>query len=454
MGSGEAGYNPANRPPCHPAPVRNALIRRIQQLRISLAAKCQLLFGAAVLLIIAAALFVPWHRIEQLTEQLNERTASYLVERAVAEHVAGRIFRSEPDGVAAAVAFAGRAATGPSKAGAISTTQPAPADDPPPAPRLTAIGPRRENTDLARFEVRAASHFVRDRDSPSYSAYFVDPRDGAAGYRYAQPLRFGRACAACHRPVAAADVVAALTRPSTRPASRPAAAAVADVVGPPGGTSALVPVPVDPLPSAADPGLASDASGTPLAGVVSVEFPSRIDTEQLYVNRIAILVALGLASFLAVVTFYSITTKLILQPVRVLQETADKVAKGDLNIRSDISTGDEFQQLSETFNAMLTTLKRSADQLRAMNKSLDLRLGQLAESNVALFESNRLKSEFLANVSHELRTPLNSILGFADLLRDATNAPPEAKSNRYITNILTSGKHLLDLINDLLDLAK
>src|SRR5277367_6748232 len=101
---------------------------------------------------------------------------------------------------------------------------------------------------------------------------------------------------------------------------------------------------------------------------------------------------------------------------------------------------------------MLFNLKQSADQLRAVNKSLDLKLGQLAESNVALYESNRLKSEFLANVSHELRTPLNSILGFAELLKDVTAA--DNKSSRYVQNILQSGKNLLDLINDLLDLAK
>ncbi|HMO24740.1 MAG TPA: histidine kinase dimerization/phospho-acceptor domain-containing protein, partial [Tepidisphaeraceae bacterium] len=97
-------------------------------------------------------------------------------------------------------------------------------------------------------------------------------------------------------------------------------------------------------------------------------------------------------------------------------------------------------------------LKDSADQLRSMNKSLDQRLGQLAESNVALFESNRLKTEFLAAVSHELRTPLNSILGFADLLKEIAGNEP--KLQRYVANISRSGKHLLDLINDLLDLAK
>jgi signal transduction histidine kinase len=78
----------------------------------------------------------------------------------------------------------------------------------------------------------------------------------------------------------------------------------------------------------------------------------------------------------------------------------------------------------------------------------------LAQTNVALYESNRLKSEFLANVSHELRTPLNSILGFAELLRDTVAQNPDAKPVRYLQNILTSGRNLLDLINDLLDLAK
>ena len=103
---------------------------------------------------------------------------------------------------------------------------------------------------------------------------------------------------------------------------------------------------------------------------------------------------------------------------------------------------------------MLANLKDNSDQLRSINKALDLKLGQLAETNVALFESNRLKSEFLANVSHELRTPLNSILGFADLLKDSLAAGPDSKSARYVNNILQSSRHLLELINDLLDLAK
>ena len=63
------------------------MFKRLRTLRISLAAKCQLLFGAAVVLIIGAALFVPWQRMEQLTDQLNERSARTLVDYTTEAHV-------------------------------------------------------------------------------------------------------------------------------------------------------------------------------------------------------------------------------------------------------------------------------------------------------------------------------------------------------------------------------
>ena len=79
---------------------------------------------------------------------------------------------------------------------------------------------------------------------------------------------------------------------------------------------------------------------------------------------------------------------------------------------------------------------------------------ELRQSNTQLEEATKHKSEFLANMSHELRTPLNAIIGFSELLVDQSFGPLNDKQKRYVENIFNSGKHLLALVNDVLDLAK
>ena len=79
---------------------------------------------------------------------------------------------------------------------------------------------------------------------------------------------------------------------------------------------------------------------------------------------------------------------------------------------------------------------------------------ELEEQNRRVQEANRLKSEFLANMSHELRTPLNGIIGFAELMHDGRVGPVSTQHQEYLGDILTSAKHLLQLINDVLDLSK
>jgi two-component system, NarL family, sensor histidine kinase BarA len=88
-----------------------------------------------------------------------------------------------------------------------------------------------------------------------------------------------------------------------------------------------------------------------------------------------------------------------------------------------------------------------------LNSDLDRKVDELAHANMALYESNRLKGDFLATMSHELRTPLHSILGFSDVLLASAGQLNE-KQARWVANIKGSGQQLLNLINDILDLAK
>jgi signal transduction histidine kinase/CheY-like chemotaxis protein len=91
---------------------------------------------------------------------------------------------------------------------------------------------------------------------------------------------------------------------------------------------------------------------------------------------------------------------------------------------------------------------------RMRHEEMRRRAVELELQNRRIQEANRLKSEFLANMSHELRTPLNAIIGFAELLHDGQVDPASPTHKEFLGDILASGRHLLQLINDVLDLAK
>ena len=108
---------------------------------------------------------------------------------------------------------------------------------------------------------------------------------------------------------------------------------------------------------------------------------------------------------------------------------------------------EELKRFNEELQMQTEELETQAEELRAQQKELE-------DKNREVEMANRTKSEFLANMSHELRTPLNSIIGFSEVLEDKTFGELNTKQQKYVGNISASGRHLLQLINDILDLSK
>ena len=188
--------------------------------------------------------------------------------------------------------------------------------------------------------------------------------------------------------------------------------------------------------------------------VLALDLSAREANKTVLANHLILLVAGLLVVVLSMAFFYAVFRYSVVRPIRHLKDVADRVSEGDLQVRTEIDTGNELQDLSDALNHMLDELAKSQAELHAATEARDAKLDELARANVALFEMNQVKNKFLTTMSHELRTPLNSILGFAQILADSPAVAADPKHERYARNIQTSGRMLLEMINDLLDLAK
>ena len=186
--------------------------------------------------------------------------------------------------------------------------------------------------------------------------------------------------------------------------------------------------------------------------VVKVVMPSKKTHSQVMRTR-GILIGLAIGTvFLSMIALYAVVRYVIVKPLNHLRDVSDEISRGNYDLRANIQTRDEFEDLAASFNRMLRHLVDAQGELRSVNTDLDAKVDQLARANMQLHEMNRVKSDFLSSMSHELRTPLNSIIGFADVLKESDKLTDKQK--RYAGNIGKSGRALLDMINDILDLAK
>jgi len=164
-----------------------------------------------------------------------------------------------------------------------------------------------------------------------------------------------------------------------------------------------------------------------------------------------IVIPITALSILLVIAF----AYLISKPIVSLKNAANEVSKGNLDVKVKFKSKDELGRLAESFNRMTENLKKSRETIKSNTMTLEKKVVQRTkeyrEAAHKAILADSAKSEFLANMSHEIRTPMNAIMGFSEILKEQLTDP---KYIEYTDTIIASGKTLLGLINDILDLSK
>ena len=162
--------------------------------------------------------------------------------------------------------------------------------------------------------------------------------------------------------------------------------------------------------------------------------------------------ALGLAGLAALLLAGAIVQqrRRLIRPLAQLVEATSRIARGDYTTRHETSSGatnDEVEHLRRAFDHMSSAIARDvAERARAAK--------ELAQAREAAESASRAKSTFLANMSHELRTPMNAVIGYSELLAEELEEAGHDEHLADLGKITAAGKHLLSLINDILDLSK
>jgi len=209
-------------------------------------------------------------------------------------------------------------------------------------------------------------------------------------------------------------------------------------------------------------GVAGETWG-PSQWYVYVERTRRLAYAPLNKLIAVLLVGTGVVAMLTVFVAGATAGK-ITEPLLALRKGMKNISEGDLDYKIESNQTDEIGAVIQGINSMGEQLKKtlaSRDELneeivfrKEVEKALKDKTKELEQATWAAVKANQSKSEFLTSMSHELRTPLNAVLGFAQILQLDTKTPLNDKQRDATNQIIKGGEHLLDLINDILNLSK
>jgi signal transduction histidine kinase len=197
-----------------------------------------------------------------------------------------------------------------------------------------------------------------------------------------------------------------------------------------------------------------ELSNRGIAAIIAVPVTALNHTEsyaqaQLVVARRNFAIAIGLmltsialAGFAAIYLMWR-----VIRPLRAITRSMEAIAGGGL--KTEIPFGNRHDEIGQFAGALKLFRDSSIERVKLEKELVDSRVAQETAET-----SNRVKSEFLANMSHELRTPLNAIIGFSDMMQHKIFGPMHTGYEEYAGLIHESGNHLLNLVSDILDLAK
>ena len=212
--------------------------------------------------------------------------------------------------------------------------------------------------------------------------------------------------------------------------------------------------------------------GQETLGTLEISYYSQFMEDKVWVFALAgsgvLVLSLGVAFFLS-----DRLQRKISGPILELRHAAKNISdKMDYSVRVSAPDPDEIGFLVDQFNEMLKQIKEREQELRQAQETLEARVQErtrklqeeievrkemeslLREAKETAEEASRWKTEFLSRMSHELRTPLNAILGFSEILENFSEDPLTPAQLENVRNINRGGKHLLELINEALDIVK